>query len=197
MRIIFTLIFLMCINPLFADSLEKRYDSPTAVKLSSSKLGSDLRKFGDWARFGSSIGALGLIAYYKDMDGLIQFLESAGSTQIIMGATKEFANRKRPDGGEYSFPSGHTSSTFAPAAFVQFRYGTLPAIPFWIAAGITGYSRIEQDRHYISDVVGSAFLGIFMAKIFTKQYESGKKTIITPVVSDNFKIFGLNASMKF
>lgn len=65
-----------------------------------------------------------------------------------------------------SFPSGHTSTTFALAASagtVATLRGYRLAPLVWIAGGIigltTGYLRIAADRHYVTDVVAGAALG--------------------------------------
>jgi membrane-associated phospholipid phosphatase len=65
-----------------------------------------------------------------------------------------------------SFPSGHTSTTFALAASagtVATMRGYRVAPLVWIAGGMiavsTGYLRMAADRHYFTDVVAGAALG--------------------------------------
>lgn len=65
-----------------------------------------------------------------------------------------------------SFPSGHTSTTFALAASagtIATMRGYRLAPLVWIAGGLlgltTGYLRMAADRHYFTDVVAGAALG--------------------------------------
>jgi len=75
-------------------------------------------------------------------------------------------NRTRPNGGHQSFPSGHTASAFAGAAFLQRRYGWKVGVPACFAATFVGYSRVESHNHYTSDVVAGAAIAIGANLIF-------------------------------
>jgi membrane-associated phospholipid phosphatase len=64
----------------------------------------------------------------------------------------------RPNGGENSMPSGHTTAAFAGAAII-FRvdwFAGLIALPF---AAFTGYSRVRGYAHHWRDVIVGALLG--------------------------------------
>ncbi len=75
-------------------------------------------------------------------------------------ALKAVAHRERPNGEDHqSFPSGHTSNAFAMAAVAERHYGWKVGLPSYLLAGLMGLSRIEQDKHWLSDVVGGATLG--------------------------------------
>jgi hypothetical protein len=67
--------------------------------------------------------------------------------------------RKRPDGGRYSFPSGHTSAMFATAAVVQRRFGWKAGAAAFALGAYVGAARLGQRQHYLSDVVAGAALG--------------------------------------
>jgi len=68
--------------------------------------------------------------------------------------------RERPDHGSgYSFPSGHTSVTFASATVLQ-QFGWKAAVPAYAVASYVAASRIRANRHYLSDVVFGAAVGI-------------------------------------
>ena len=73
--------------------------------------------------------------------------------------------RERPNGQDNkSFPSGHTSNAFALAAVAQRHYGWKIGVPAYLLAGVMGASRINQDKHWFSDVVGGAALGYIVGR---------------------------------
>jgi len=80
---------------------------------------------------------------------------------------KYSVNRTRPNGGPRSFPSGHTSATFATAMVLQEHYGWRVGVPFFAAAIYTGASRIVDNRHWASDVMFGAFLGMTSGRTVT------------------------------
>lgn len=84
-----------------------------------------------------------------------------GLTQLIVGPLKLISQRRRPDGSNHhSFPSGHTANTFAIARYIHRQTSTMTAVPFYTMAALTGAGRIEGRKHYLSDVVMGATLGL-------------------------------------
>lgn len=79
---------------------------------------------------------------------------------VLTQGLKIVAQRDRPDGGSHSFPSGHTSATFATAAVIQHDYGLAAALPFFALGSFVGYSRVRSNHHWLSDVAFGAALGI-------------------------------------
>jgi membrane-associated phospholipid phosphatase len=78
---------------------------------------------------------------------------------------KVAVGRERPNGEDQkSFPSGHTSNAFALAAVAERHYGWKLGVPAYLAAGVVGASRIQQDRHFLSDVVAGATLGYIVGR---------------------------------
>ena len=60
----------------------------------------------------------------------------------------------------YSFPSGHTSSTFATATALSIAYPKWYVIaPAYLWAGTIGYSRMYLGVHYPTDVAGGMVAG--------------------------------------
>lgn len=59
-----------------------------------------------------------------------------------------------------SFPSGHTSTAFAFAGVVAAEHGGWYGVPAMLLATFVGYSRINDHKHYLKDVVAGATLGL-------------------------------------
>ncbi len=68
----------------------------------------------------------------------------------------------RPSG--YSFPSGHTTSSFAAAGVLSKNFKKYQSI-FWILAFLISISRLYLLVHYPSDVIVGIFLGLFCSLI--------------------------------
>ena len=65
--------------------------------------------------------------------------------------------------GDYSFPSGHTSASFAAATAlyaIDRRWGTAA----YILAVLIGFSRLYLGVHFPTDVLAGAVIGILAAK---------------------------------
>lgn len=81
-------------------------------------------------------------------------------SQTLTGAVKFAARRERPDGTEFSFPSGHTAVTFASATVLQRHFGWKAGVPAYTVASFVAASRIHDKRHFLSDVAFGAAIGV-------------------------------------
>jgi membrane-associated phospholipid phosphatase len=88
-------------------------------------------------------------------------------SQTVTGVFKFSARRTRPDGTRLSFPSGHTSATFATATVLQQHFGWKVGVPAMAMAGYVAAARIQKKRHYPSDVVFGAMIGIAAGRTVT------------------------------
>lgn len=101
----------------------------------------------------------------------VKGLESMGiavlSTEVLTLTT----NRKRPDGKKDSFPSSHTAAAFALATVIADEYGNndkaVPYLAYGLAT-LTAYGRLNDNRHWGSDVVAGALIGHYTAKTVGK-----------------------------
>ena len=89
---------------------------------------------------------------------------------IIADSLKKLTHEHRPAPyiGNHSFPSGHTSSSFAGAEFMHMELkNSLPALSFagYIGATATAIIRLMKNRHWLGDVVAGAVVGIASVKL--------------------------------
>ncbi|OYX94140.1 MAG: phosphoesterase, partial [Sphingobacteriia bacterium 35-40-5] len=96
----------------------------------------------------------------------------AMSNIILTGTVyslKKFTAVQRPDGSAYtSFPSGHTAEAFASAEFMRMEYKDVSpwyGIAGYAIAATTGYLRMYNNKHWFSDVVAGAGVGIASTKL--------------------------------
>ena len=84
---------------------------------------------------------------------------------LFVNSIKYSAKEMRPDGSTAnSFPSGHTATAFTAATIMHKEYG-LTRSPWWSIFGYgcattTGIMRTLNNRHWISDVLVGAGLGV-------------------------------------
>ena len=87
--------------------------------------------------------------------------------QTVTTAVKFAVQRQRPDGTQYSFPSGHSSVTFASATVLQRHYGWKAGAVAYGVATYVAASRIQEERHFLSDVAFGAAIGIAAGRTVT------------------------------
>jgi membrane-associated phospholipid phosphatase len=150
---------------------------------------SDIEVAGDVLQILIPSIAYGTTLYLDDDEGETQMYKSFFTTFGITQALKYGVNRERPNGGDHSFPSGHTSAAFQGASFIHARYGWKYAIPAYIGASFVGYSRVYANKHYTSDVLAGAAIGTLSSFYFATPY---KGVNISP--SANHGQYGLQVS---
>lgn len=136
--------------------------------------------YGDIGQIALPVTALAMTVTYDNREGTIQLAKAFIAAEAIAYGLTYSINSRRPNGGNHSFPSGHTAAAFTGASFIQQRYGMEYGIPAYIAATLVGVSRITSDNHYLQDVVAGAAIGISANLIFTKRLEK-KNIAVTPV----------------
>jgi len=99
----------------------------------------------------------------------------------IISQTKIITARERPDHSNYrSFPSGHTQTAFVAAEFLHQEYKNQSvwiSIGGYSAATFVGIARVYNNKHWVSDVVAGAGIGILSTKIVYWAYPCLRKKI--------------------
>ena len=104
--------------------------------------------------------ALGLPTVQGDWKGTKQAAFSLGASYAVTFSLKHVVHEERPDGSDdKSFPSGHTSSSFAAAATLHKRYGWEIGLPAHAVAAFVGVARVKADKHFVHDVIVGAAIG--------------------------------------
>ena len=87
----------------------------------------------------------------------------------IVFAVKSTMQVERPDGSNrHSFPSGHTATAFMTATMLNKEYGYKSpwvGIGAYSVATATGLMRIANNKHWLSDVLAGAGIGIITTEI--------------------------------
>ena len=116
-----------------------------------------------------------------------------GLTTIIAGSivttTKTMTARERPDNSnKRSFPSGHTETAFVSATFLhqEFKHKSVGySIGAYSAAIFVAVARVYKNKHWVSDVVAGAGIGILSTKLVYWAYPHFRNKFDTP--NQNFQ----------
>lgn len=173
------------------------FDAPIARRIAETPSAGRLRSATTFKRFGeptamlSISGGFALAGWAGKRPALVRL---GGETAVALLletaatlATKGLVGRARPyedpdlDGLDFSpfssqnaFTSGHTAAAFAMATTL----GDASRSP-WVRAGLytlatgTAWARIAEEKHWLSDVVAGAALGILSARV-----ANGRTTVL-------------------
>ncbi|MCF7843116.1 MAG: phosphatase PAP2 family protein [Lentisphaeria bacterium] len=101
----------------------------------------------------------------REYQQLEYVLTGYGTTLALAGSLKYLVGRTRPDGrDDYSFPSGHTTLAFTTAEMTRQLYGNGWGSAAYLLAVLTGIERIQEERHWLGDVVTAAILSTTIAR---------------------------------
>lgn len=128
----------------------------------------------DFSQYAPALSVYGLNALgIKGKHNLKDRTIILGTSYLLMSASvlslKSITKVERPDGSAFnSFPSGHTATAFAGAEFLWQEYKDVSVwygISGYIVAAGTGAFRIYNDKHWLTDVVAGAGIGILSTKV--------------------------------
>ncbi|UCF06551.1 MAG: phosphatase PAP2 family protein [bacterium] len=73
-----------------------------------------------------------------------------------------------------SFPSGHTTSAFSTVPVIWHHLGWQAGVGASVLAVSTGFGRMEENRHYLSDILVGAAIGLVVGKaVIGQRYRDG------------------------
>ncbi len=133
------------------------------------------------------------------------FISNLISSTITHGL-KRITQKIRPNGSPYSFPSGHTTFVFTNATVLYSEFeDTSPILSYsgYAFATTTGAFRMINNKHWLSDVLVGAGVGILVTKMVYhfepfknfNPFKKVKRMSIVPVIDG--KNYGVYAQITF
>lgn len=175
--IIILMVSIFVINPITVKGEEPSYVPTSAQKA--------VRTSTDVVLVALPATALAVTLIEKDWEGLKEGAISAGVTFGVTMALKCCIREWRPDySNHHSFPSGHSSITFAAATYIGKRYGWKWSIPAYALSTYTAWGRVYGKKHHVQDVIAGAAIGAASSFIFTHPYMKKHEVALVPMVSE-------------
>lgn len=113
-------------------------------------------------------------------------LEAYVLAEVLTLGLKIAVRRTRPNGGSYSFPSGHASGAFAIATVLESLHGPKYGIPAYAISTMIGLSRLDDNKHFLTDVVSGLLLGTLVGYGTSKFHKKENANLfVAPMISAN------------
>jgi hypothetical protein len=110
----------------------------------------------------------------------MDLLQGQIMAEALFNPIKLATQRLRPNGSDHlSFPSGHSSITFATATVIERHLGWRKALLAYLVATYVGASRLHDNDHWLSDVVFGAAVGTIAGR--TVVHHASDYWAISPV----------------
>ena len=98
----------------------------------------------------------------------MDLIEALAMSEALTQTLKYTTRRERPDGSsKNSFPSGHAADTFAFATALERHLNWRYSVPAYIFSSYVAISRLPANRHWLSDAVAGAAVGIIAGRTVT------------------------------
>lgn len=142
------------------------------------------------------VATLAGVLIEQDWTGLKQLALSEATNFGASMLIKCIVREDRPDhSNRHSFPSGHTSISFATATFLQRRYGWKFGVPAYVLSTYVGWGRVFAKKHHWWDVLAGAAIGTGASLIYTRPFAEIHELTLIPSASPDG--LSLSASMTF
>ena len=166
----------------------------------------ELIDFGRWMGNPETLAGVTAVLYLSGAIGENERLRETGAlaaetlvmTTLLVELVKRTVDRQRPSGqgvytswgpsyqgsSRHSFPSGHAAAMFSLATVLARQYPE----PRWVApvayglATLTAAARVAENRHWTSDVVAGACLGVLISDVVIRRHREHTVRIAPQVV---------------
>lgn len=98
-------------------------------------------------------------------------LSGLGITGVTTLVLKFAVATESPNGDEFGWPSGHSSSSFCMATILYESYGPWVGVPAFAFAGFVGWKRLDARNHDFSDVISGALIGIAIGHAVSQNHK--------------------------
>lgn len=156
----------------------------------------------DYVQFAPAVAAYALkFCNVESKHNLLDMTILYGLSNLVAGGItqsgKYIIGRERPDqSNNQSFPSGHTETAFVAAEFLHQEYNDKSvwiSVGGYAAATFVGVARVYHNKHWVSDVVTGAGIGIlstkavywvypYLQKAFEKKFGKKEKPLQTLIL---------------
>ena len=167
----------------------------------ASKNTSNRRPLGDASKLGDLYGqvypnaiyTLGMLGYGLFFNGRMAYVRAGHMFKAtlyagLMATVLKYTVREpRPDNSKEknSFPSGHTTTAFTFATVVATEHEWYWGLLAVGGAALTGYSRMNDGRHFLHDVVAGMTLGVsYGLGTYYNRYGQGKAYAFVPILDE-------------
>ena len=168
----------------------------------------DASRWGDWMGQlipnALYIGGMAIASQYGDnkaWDRAVGMFKATAYSSVATSLLKYTIREPRPNdpNEKNSFPSGHTTTAFAFSGFVAAEHGWGWGSAALLLSSFTAYSRINDNRHYLHDVVAGATIGWSygwgMARLKKQRAEEKNEAYISPILDT--KTLGISLFKQF
>ena len=147
--------------------------------------------------------AFGVDRALTRVDMMVSASAYSGAVEVLL---KSVVHETRPNNyDQKAFPSGHATVAYAFASVVASEHPWYIGVPAYALATLTGYSRMNDNAHYLHDVIAGATIGIsYGLGMHYRRPEGGSSADApTPTHSWNLQLLpmetgaGIFASTKF
>ncbi len=151
-----------------AEAQQNNFDSDIAA-IRNNAVPDFSYSYDDYLQYSPAAVMLGMKAFgYESRSSWGRMIVSDAFSTLFMAGTvgglKFIVERPRPDGSENnSFPSGHAAKSFMSATMLHKEYGWRSpwfSIGAYTVASVSTVSRILNNKHWMTDLVGGAAIGI-------------------------------------
>ena len=133
----------------------------------------------------------------KRAEAMIAALSVTGAVTMSLKAIR---HNEAPNGKNWAWPSGHTSSSFTIASVLDEFYGPRVGIPAYALASLVAYRMMDAGDHWASDVVFGATLGWVVGHTVAgrhKKLEIAGFEVLPYTVSRSGPVMGVNLVKRF
>ena len=112
------------------------------------------------------LGLTGVKSRHNFRDRAMVTFTAYATMAVLVNTLKYTVREPRPGSGvRNSFPSGHTAVAFTAAEIVRVEYGPWWGLAAYSVGCATAFLRVYNDRHWITDTIAGAGIGILSARV--------------------------------